>query len=154
LIRSSSEDTPLDEKQEAERPPERAGFRLHRLEVLNWGTFNHHVWSLSPAGDNALVTGDIGSGKSTLVDALTTLLVPPQKLGLVTLPAVPFDAAGKVAAPDQSGTVAKGLVSRRGAPASNTQTVPVPWHALSRTRFAGRLVGLIAQRPVQGGAHG
>lgn len=80
MIRSSSEDTPLDEEQEAERPPERAGFRLHRLEVLNWGTFNRHVWSLSPAGDNALVTGDIGSGKSTLVDALTTLLVPPQKL--------------------------------------------------------------------------
>ena len=29
-----------------------------------------------PDGDNALLTGDIGSGKSTLVDAVTTLLVP------------------------------------------------------------------------------
>jgi uncharacterized protein YPO0396 len=27
-------------------------------------------------GKNALLTGDIGSGKSTLVDAVTTLLVP------------------------------------------------------------------------------
>ncbi|MCG5051541.1 MAG: ATP-dependent exonuclease SbcCD, C subunit-like protein [Myxococcales bacterium] len=61
-------------------PVQRAGFRLHRLEVLNWGTFHQHVWSLALGGDNALLTGDIGSGKSTLVDALTTLLVPPQKL--------------------------------------------------------------------------
>lgn len=59
---------------------ERAGFRLHRLEIYNWGTFHQRVWSLSPAGDNALLTGDIGSGKSTLVDAITTLLVPPQKV--------------------------------------------------------------------------
>jgi uncharacterized protein YPO0396 len=59
---------------------EQAGFRLHRLEVYNWGTFHGHVWTLQPNGDNALLTGDIGSGKSTLVDAVTTLLVPPQKV--------------------------------------------------------------------------
>lgn len=59
---------------------ERAGFRLRRLEVYNWGTFHQHVWSLRPEGDTVLVTGDIGSGKSTLVDALTTLLVPPQRI--------------------------------------------------------------------------
>ncbi|HEX2890005.1 ATP-binding protein [Vineibacter terrae] len=58
----------------------RAGFRLHRLEVLNWGTFHHRVWPLNLRGDNALLTGDIGSGKSTLVDAITTLLVPSQKI--------------------------------------------------------------------------
>ena len=29
---------------------------------------------------NTLVTGDIGSGKSTLVDAVTTLLVPPNRI--------------------------------------------------------------------------
>ncbi len=58
---------------------ERAGFRLQRLEVYNWGTFDGRVWGLEPNGDNALLTGDIGSGKSTLVDAITTLLVPPQK---------------------------------------------------------------------------
>lgn len=59
---------------------ERAGFRLLRLEVLNWGTFHQQVWPLQLDGDNALLTGDIGSGKSTLVDAVTTLLVPPQRI--------------------------------------------------------------------------
>lgn len=59
---------------------ERAGFRLHHFEVLNWGTFDQRVWRMHPGGDNMLLTGDIGSGKSTLVDALTTLLVPAQKI--------------------------------------------------------------------------
>ncbi|MDO8812601.1 MAG: ATP-binding protein [Gallionella sp.] len=59
---------------------ERAGFRLHRLEVYNWGTFDGKVWSLQAGGDNSLLTGDIGSGKSTLVDAVTTLLVPAQRI--------------------------------------------------------------------------
>ncbi len=56
------------------------GFRLNRLEVYNWGTFDKHVWALGLAGRNCLLTGDIGSGKSTLVDAVTTLLVPAQKV--------------------------------------------------------------------------
>ncbi len=59
---------------------ERAGFRLHRFEAYNWGTFHGRVWRLHPGGDNMLLTGDIGSGKSTLVDALTTLLVPHNKI--------------------------------------------------------------------------
>jgi uncharacterized protein YPO0396 len=59
---------------------ERAGFRLHRLEVYNWGTFHDRVWTLEPGGDNSLLTGDIGSGKSTLVDAITTLLVPSKRI--------------------------------------------------------------------------
>ena len=58
----------------------RSGFRLARLEVFNWGTFGDSVWGLDANGENTLLTGDIGSGKSTLVDAITTLLVPPQKL--------------------------------------------------------------------------
>ena len=58
----------------------RAGYRLHRVELLNWGTFDRHVWQLNPEGANCLVTGDIGSGKSTLVDAVTTLLVPAQRI--------------------------------------------------------------------------
>jgi uncharacterized protein YPO0396 len=49
---------------------------LHRLEVYNWGTFHGRIWGLDLHGDNCLVTGDIGSGKSTLIDAVTTLLVP------------------------------------------------------------------------------
>lgn len=56
------------------------GFRLERLEVYNWGTFHEKVWTLDLGGRNGLLTGDIGSGKSTLVDAVTTLLVPPKTL--------------------------------------------------------------------------
>ncbi len=57
-----------------------SGFRLQRLEVFNWGTFDARVWVLHPGGRNALLTGDIGSGKSTLVDAVTTLLVPAHRI--------------------------------------------------------------------------
>ncbi len=57
-----------------------AGFRLRRLEVLNWGTFHGRVWTLRLDGRNGLLTGDIGSGKSTLVDAVTTLLVPAHRI--------------------------------------------------------------------------
>jgi uncharacterized protein YPO0396 len=56
------------------------GFRLQRLEVFNWGTFNQKVWKIELFGFNSLLTGDIGSGKSTLVDAIITLLVPYQKI--------------------------------------------------------------------------
>ncbi|MGA7979115.1 MAG: ATP-binding protein, partial [Chromatiaceae bacterium] len=57
-----------------------SGYRLHRLEVFNWGTFDGRVWTLQPGGRNSLLTGDIGSGKSTLVDAVTTLLVPAHRV--------------------------------------------------------------------------
>jgi uncharacterized protein YPO0396 len=57
-----------------------SGFRLQRLEVFNWGTFDSRVWTLRADGRNALLTGDIGSGKSTLVDAMTTLLVPAHRV--------------------------------------------------------------------------
>jgi uncharacterized protein YPO0396 len=57
-----------------------SGFRLTRLEVFNWGTFDSRVWTLQLDGKNSLLTGDIGSGKSTLVDAITTLLVPANRV--------------------------------------------------------------------------
>lgn len=57
-----------------------AGFRLLRLELFNWGTFDGRVWTLRPEGKASLLTGDIGSGKSTLVDAVTTLLVPSHRV--------------------------------------------------------------------------
>ena len=62
-------------------PPARLpGMRLMAVEVLNWGTFDSHVWRLDLDGANALLTGEIGSGKSTLVDAITTLIVPAHKI--------------------------------------------------------------------------
>ena len=57
-----------------------SGFRLKQLEVFNWGTFDGRIWTLQLDGKNALLTGDIGSGKSTLVDAITTLLVPSHRI--------------------------------------------------------------------------
>lgn len=57
-----------------------AGFRLDRVELYNWGTFDRGVTVFVPAGRNALLTGDIGSGKSTVVDAITALLVPPGRV--------------------------------------------------------------------------
>lgn len=56
------------------------GFRLHRLEMLNWGTFHQKVAVLAPAGRWSLLVGENGSGKTTAVDALRTLLVPPRQL--------------------------------------------------------------------------
>src|SRR5260370_7886585 len=52
------------------------GFRLQQLEVYNWGTFNQRIWRIAPSSGTALLTGANGSGKSTVADALLTLLVP------------------------------------------------------------------------------
>lgn len=60
--------------------PVATGYRLSRVEVYNWGTFDKSVWSVQPDGQTALLTGDIGSGKSTLVDAITTLLLPAHRI--------------------------------------------------------------------------
>lgn len=61
-------------------PDARLGTRLQRFELFNWGTFNRVVWTFDVDGRNALLTGDIGSGKSTAVDALTTLLLPANRI--------------------------------------------------------------------------
>ena len=53
-----------------------AGYRLHELSLLNWGTFHNEVYTMRPDGRTSMVTGRNGSGKSTIVDALLTLLVP------------------------------------------------------------------------------
>lgn len=58
----------------------RPGYRLKKLEVTNWGTFDStdgRVFSMALDGRTALLVGQNGSGKSTLVDALLTLLVQP-----------------------------------------------------------------------------
>ncbi len=60
--------------------PSLVGFRLERLELMNWGTFDRSVTILPLHGRTSLLTGDIGSGKSTVVDAITTLLLPAQAI--------------------------------------------------------------------------
>lgn len=57
----------------------KSGFRLQYMEVFNWGTFDERVWSIVPAGETSLLTGANGSGKTTFVDALLTLIVPEKK---------------------------------------------------------------------------
>lgn len=52
------------------------GYRLKYMEVYNWGTFDREVYRISPKGKNALLTGANGSGKTTYIDALLSLLVP------------------------------------------------------------------------------
>ena len=56
-----------------------AGYRLSYMEIFNWGTFNNKIYRIAPEGNNSLLTGANASGKSTLIDALLTLLVPAKK---------------------------------------------------------------------------
>ncbi len=56
------------------------GFRLGHFEWYNWGTYDGDIFSIDLDQENALLTGDIGSGKSTIVDAMTTLLVPHNRI--------------------------------------------------------------------------
>ncbi|MFQ4149480.1 SbcC/MukB-like Walker B domain-containing protein [Arthrobacter sp. LAPM80] len=54
-------------------------WRLQRVEVLNWGTFQgHHAVEVARKG--FLLTGHSGSGKSSLVDAISAVLTPRGKL--------------------------------------------------------------------------
>ena len=57
-----------------------SGFRLHKLELYNWGTFDSsrgQIHTVRPEGLTTLLIGQNGSGKSTVVDAILTLLVRP-----------------------------------------------------------------------------
>jgi len=67
----------MDESLLPTSPP---GFRLHKVQVMNWGTFdsgNGQIHTVRPDGRTTLLIGQNGSGKSTLVDSILTLLVRP-----------------------------------------------------------------------------
>lgn len=54
-------------------------WRLARVEVYNWGTFsNLHGFDVARRGH--LITGASGSGKSSLLDAIATVLVPQSRI--------------------------------------------------------------------------
>ena len=55
--------------------------RLTRLQLVNWGTFGGHH-SLPVPRKGLLITGPSGSGKSSLLDAISVVLVPPRWLDL------------------------------------------------------------------------
>lgn len=59
--------------------PGKEGYRLQYMEVFNWGTFHHKIYRIQPQGNTSLLTGANGSGKTTWIDALLTLIVPERK---------------------------------------------------------------------------
>ena len=58
---------------------DKAGYRLQYMEIYNWGTFDKNIFRIKPESNNSLLTGANGSGKTTFIDALLTLLVPLKK---------------------------------------------------------------------------
>jgi uncharacterized protein YPO0396 len=56
-------------------------FRLTRIQLKDWGTY-HGLLSLDVPRKGQLVVGHSGSGKSTIFDAHSVLLTPPQRLRL------------------------------------------------------------------------
>ena len=52
------------------------GFRLHKVEMYNWGTFDGQVHTLTPRGQTTLLVGQNGSGKSTLAKMLLGFVMP------------------------------------------------------------------------------
>ncbi|EIP99295.1 hypothetical protein OpiT1DRAFT_03809 [Opitutaceae bacterium TAV1] len=74
---ASPADTPppaSDVNADTEAP---AGFRLQAVEICNWGTFHgDQHYEIELDGRSACLTGLNGSGKSTVIDAILTLLVP------------------------------------------------------------------------------
>lgn len=55
--------------------PKSEQFRLVRLQLYNWGTFqDYHDIPVSAEG--FLITGHSGSGKTTILDAISTILIP------------------------------------------------------------------------------
>ena len=53
------------------------GMRLERMEIYNWGAYDGYS-AIPLARYSALISGDSGSGKSTILDAMVTLLRPPK----------------------------------------------------------------------------
>ncbi|MFC7573174.1 ATP-binding protein [Klenkia terrae] len=121
---------------EDDAPGTRAGFRLDRLEMLNWGTFDRRVWTLRADGQNTLLTGDIGSGKSTIVDALSTLLLPAARVSY-------NEAAG---APTRERDLRSYVQGHWRAERSDTTGAPAPW-ACARAAPGRRCSRCSATRP-------
>jgi len=56
-----------------------AGYRLHYFEAYNWGTFDREIFRISPLCNTTLITGANGSGKTTYIQGLLTLIVPEKR---------------------------------------------------------------------------
>lgn len=74
---------PIDIDTSAVKPREEAPYVLRELEVFNWGPFcGMHRCSMDPRG--TAIIGPTGSGKTTLIDALMTLLVSQPRYNLAS----------------------------------------------------------------------
>src|SRR5690349_14779641 len=57
------------------RPKTDQQWRLESLQMVNWGGFNgHHKIEYHP--ESTLISGGSGTGKSTMLDAYTALVMP------------------------------------------------------------------------------
>jgi uncharacterized protein YPO0396 len=56
-----------------------SGYRLIDLDIFNWGTFDGVICHMGLDGHGCLLTGENGTGKSTIIDAFLSLLVPNQR---------------------------------------------------------------------------
>ncbi|WP_262426505.1 ATP-binding protein [Brachybacterium sp. Z12] len=73
--------------------PHPGQWRLVAVQVSNWGTF-HGTHDLKISSKGFFLTGGPGTGKSTLLDAISALLTPPRTLQ--------FNAAASDAGPNRS----------------------------------------------------
>lgn len=58
---------------------DKAGYRLQYFEAYNWGTFDREIFRISPQCNTTLITGANGSGKTTYIQGLLTLVVPEKR---------------------------------------------------------------------------
>src|SRR5699024_194258 len=101
--------------QSAERDPDHphpGQWRLVHVQVSNWGTFHGtHDLAISPKG--FFLTGGPGTGKSTLLDAISSLLTPP--------PPTPARPARSTAAPWPAMCAAPGRCTTTRPPGSSAK---------------------------------
>ncbi|WP_062522755.1 ATP-binding protein [Demequina silvatica] len=71
-------------------PDQHAQWRLARVELVNWGTFDGHH-TVDVAREGHLFTGASGSGKSSILDAIAAVLTPDR---YITFNAAALDQAG------------------------------------------------------------
>lgn len=55
-------------------------WRLSEIQVANWGTFDGAIYRIPVSREGHLITGPSGSGKSSLLDAISAVLTPDQWL--------------------------------------------------------------------------
>ena len=68
----------LDQRSTPDRGEGDEQYYLSRLQLINWGVFDgYHSIGFSPGG--ALITGSSGSGKSSLLDAISLAFLPDHR---------------------------------------------------------------------------